>query len=318
MKDFPQSWHSWGLSLMCMLTICFLRFPLWRTTFWHPKQTNPIPSCIFAIIHSSKPEKLGFSAPFIHVSFTDINCSITFQAAKKIQVFNFCLFPQGVFNHIIRRHVKPSILCAPFPCAFWDCLWSWPPFHSVFLCSLDMWMPKSTLLSKLSPHWRHVRPPGWAKCAKIWFLAVSQLSMIFWHSLHFQVPPLATNSLSGSTPSIDSSLITTYTEIHRRRCINPSTVQQVSGWLFLTNMRLSRQQRINAFPWPLVMTVDKCHVIWKGVLVLQYHSTLTTLKRWGSQSATFNVSPPIIFVQEVLATDQTAPTWPFVWWIYLS
>ena len=176
-KDFPQSWYSWGLSLMCMLTICFLRFPLWRTTFWHPKQTNPIPSCIFAIIHSSKPEKLGFSAPLIHVSFTDINCSITFQAAKKTQFLNFCLFPQGVFNHIIRRQVKPSILCAPFPCAFWDCLWSWPPFHSVFLCSLDMWMPKSTLLSKLSPHWMP------------WFFGTACTSrFLHWPPIHCQGP----------------------------------------------------------------------------------------------------------------------------------
>ena len=46
----------------------------------------------------------------------------------------------------------------------------------MFLCSLLMWTLKRTLLLKLRPHWRQVRPPGSAKCARMWFLAVSRQS----------------------------------------------------------------------------------------------------------------------------------------------
>ena len=49
-------------------------------------------------------------------------------------------------------------------------------------------------------------------------------------------------------------------------------------------------------------------MIRKGVLVLQYLPTLGTLKRRRLKVQGFDMSPPIAFVQEVLATDQTAPT----------
>ena len=111
---------------MCMLTMCFFRFPLWSTTFWHTKHTNPTPSSIFAIIDSSRPEKLGFSTPSIHVW---PNWHTLWEYIIWQESFKFYL--QGVISHVTKEAVKPSKLYALFPCAFWDCPWSWPPFHRV-------------------------------------------------------------------------------------------------------------------------------------------------------------------------------------------
>ena len=193
--------------------MCFLRLSLVLTTLPQSEQETWVLAICFAsmclltsLFFPVKPHSIHWRDPSMPITRY---WSIALSSSVSI--------PRNTFYKAIKQHSwRQDQVCSKYLFQFFTCSWhvASHQYFFRFLCSLDMWMPKRTLLSKLSPHWRQVRPPGRAKWAKIWFLAVSQDSMIFWQSLHFQVPPLASNSLSGSSPSIVSSLMTTSTEIH--------------------------------------------------------------------------------------------------------
>ena len=197
------------LHSLCSFSMCFLRLSLVLATFPQSEQETWVLAICFASMCLLTSHFLPDIPHSMH--WRDPPTPIT--RYWSIALSSSVSIPRNTFYKTIEQHSwTQDKVCSKYLFQFFTCISHQYFFR--FLCSLDMWMPKRTLLSKLSPHWRQVRPPGRAKWAKIWFLAVSHDSIIFWQSLHFQVPPLASNSLSGSSPSIVSSLMTTSTEIH--------------------------------------------------------------------------------------------------------